>query len=540
MHLRNLSSVPKSIARIDYDIPERYRNAFFLANAAFFDSTNWFLHRAYEAVFPILKNSYREHFQSLHVNDSNIHEKLENIVESIDQCNSILDVRFPVKRENGKLEVIRGFRAHYCEAIGNTPCLGGFRIHSSITRDHIKALALLSAMKNFCIGTGLSGAMGGIKVNPKEYSECELKEIVSLYVTELYKKGYCKYSLTNLTKFQIIFGLQGNHTDVVHPDVNTSAKEMSWVQETFSKCSGQSLNAASTGKPLECGGVENYDIAAALGAFKALETFINNGEIMLKTGCIKTGLKNKRFIIQGLGKVGRPLGVMLIENGAICVGVKEEDAYLYDAKGIDLYELYKYKDDHGTIENFGISKTEFPDSIFTEECDILVLAARQKSLVCYIARDVKARVILEASDGPVTPTSHKILTTKSKLVIPDIYASSGAAVISYFEYLRNLQQIGLPTDNVLRFSTNIHQQIFQSMNQAQLKVNGSSQTQYNVFLPLDHNFCTNSIECVYSSVGQEIIKNLEQFKLGIDVRTAAYTVAIQNMFKIIFQQKILI
>lgn len=149
---------------------------------------------------------------------------MENIVESIDQCNSIIDVRFPVKRQTGNLEVVRGFRAHYGEAIGNSCCLGGsnvalgnyfafqhfshfkgFRIHPSITRDHIKALALLSTMKNFCMGTGLSGAMGAIKINPKEYSEYELKEIVSLYVTELFKKGYCMYTLINLPKCLIYF-----------------------------------------------------------------------------------------------------------------------------------------------------------------------------------------------------------------------------------------------------------------------------------------------------------------------------------------------
>ncbi|CAH1128682.1 unnamed protein product [Ceutorhynchus assimilis] len=515
---KSASIISKPYARLEYDIPERYRNAFYLANASFFDSTNWFLHSAYEVVFPFLKNSYRHNVKPLGISDSKIHAKLENVIESIDQCNSIIDVRFPLRRENGNLEVIRGFRAHYGESIQNTPCLGGLRIHEDITRDHMKALSVLSAMKNFCLGTGLSGAMGGIKINPEEYSEKELRNMIDLYVAELFKKGYC------------------NHLDVFHPDINTSHKYMKWICEAYATCSGQSINAASTGKPLEYGGIEGYDKAAALGAFKALES-LNNAEVLLKTGCSKMGLKNKRFIIQGLGKVGKPLALLLLENGAICVGVRDHDAYLYDAKGIDLKELFIHKEKHNTIEHFGLSKTEFPTSIFTEECDILVLAATQKSLTCSVAKDVKARVILEAADGPITPMAHKILITKSKLVIPDIYACAGSNVISYFEYLRNMQQIGCGAENVLRCSTKIYTDIFNNTSQSQKVIVGGSKTQCDIFKPLDCDFTKNAIEFIYTEVGQEISKNLESLKLGVDVRSAAYAVAIKNVFKIIFERK---
>ncbi|KAL1491454.1 hypothetical protein ABEB36_012052 [Hypothenemus hampei] len=516
--------VLKHFARIEYEIPERYRNSFYLANAALFDSTNWFLHKAYEATFPYLKNTFRHHRKQQMASDMKIHEKLENLIDSLDQCNSIIDVRFPVQKENGKLEIVRGFRAHYGETVRKSPCLGGLRIREDITRDQMKALALLSFMKSSCLGTGLSGAMGGIKIDPKMYSENELKTIIDTYVSQLRIKGYC------------------NHTDVVHPDMNTGEREMTWIHQAFATYSGQSINATSTGKSIEYGGIKNYDKATAMGAFKALDYFLNNGEVMLKTGCIKAGLKNKRFILQGLGKVGKPLGLMLIEAGAICVGVKEEDAYLYHSDGIDLNELYKYKEEHGSIENYGLSKTEYPESIFTQDCDILVLAACQKSLECRIARDIKARIVLEAADCPVTPTAHKILTTKSKLIVPDIYACAGANVISYFEYLRNLHQTGTLPENMLRFSTDIYEEVFQNMDQEQQTVTGvgGSQTQYNMFLPLDSSFTKNAIDCTFTAVGEEIFDNLKTFKLGLDMRTAAYSVAIQNNFKSIFEENKLI
>ncbi|XP_050303514.1 glutamate dehydrogenase, mitochondrial-like [Anthonomus grandis grandis] len=527
MQRRNLSNIPKALTRIDYEIPERYRNAFYLANAAFFDSSNWFLHRAYEVYFPAIKNLFRQNIDEKGISDAKLHSKVENIVESLDQCNSIIDVRFPIRRENGMLKIIRGFRAHYGESVQHAPCIGGLRIHENITRDHMKALSLLFAMKNSCLGIGLSGAMGGIKINPKNYSENELKNIISLYINEMLKKGYC------------------NHGDIIQPDINTGEKEMKWISDAFTKYSGQHhLNSASTGKPLESGGIDNYYDAAAIGALKALETFINNSDITTKINCTNTGLDDKRFILQGIGKVGKCLGLLLEKSGAICVGVKDVDAYLYDSKGIDFKDLLKHKEQHGSIKNFGLSKYEFPDSIFTEDCDILVLAACQKSLACYVARDVKAKIVLEASDGPVTPTAHRILISKSKLVVPDIYASGGSMVASYFEYLRNLQQIGLSADNILRYSNELYKTMFANMNQNQQQrqmmggISGGTQTS-NMSL-ISSNFIENSLDCVYSEVGQEILKHLDLYKLGVDAKTAAYTVAIQNVFKSILKQKRLI
>ncbi|XP_030752617.1 glutamate dehydrogenase, mitochondrial-like [Sitophilus oryzae] len=522
--IRSISQISNKYARLSYEIPERYQNAFYLANAAFFDSTSWFLHRAYEVAFPALKNDYRSRFKDEAVGDRRVHEKLENVIEVLDQCNSIIDVRFPIRKDDGTLELIRGFRAHHGENIARSPCLGGLRIDENITRDHMKALSLLSTMKNCCMGIGMSGAHGGIKIDPRKYSKNELRTIVDLYITELFNKGYC------------------GHLDVIHPDINTGQIEMQWISESFAKCSGQNMNVAAVGKPLAYGGLEDYEKTAALGALKALDVFLEDVPTMdyMKSN---VGMKNKKFIIQGLGKVGRPLALMLVEHGAICVGVKEQDAYLYDSKGIDLQELLKHKDETGSIERYKLTKTDNPDSIFKEDCDILVLSACHKSLVCYVAREVKAKIILEASDGPTTPTAHKILTTKSKLVIPDIYACSGSNVASYLEYLRNLQQMGVREETILKFSNETYGKIIEKISmedQKQMAGGAHSKNVHTLFAPLDFHTTKSTIECIFTEMGEEILKNIRSHRLGTDARTAAYIIVIKNMFEQIYNLKKLI
>lgn len=204
--------------KIPYQIPERYQNSFYLANAAFFDSTNWFLHRAYEVIFPALKNKLKTNRKS----DNNA-ECLEDVINVLDQCSSVIDVRFPLKKDNGKYELIRGFRAQHGLRAGYTSCLGGLRVDENITRDHMKALSVLSTYRNACMGIGMAGAFGGIKINPRNYSCKQLKQIVQNYASELFQKGYC------------------NNRDVLQPDINCDLQVMGWICEVNTKLSGKCL-----------------------------------------------------------------------------------------------------------------------------------------------------------------------------------------------------------------------------------------------------------------------------------------------------------
>ncbi|KAJ8933397.1 hypothetical protein NQ314_014037 [Rhamnusium bicolor] len=510
---------------LPYEIPERYRNSFYLANAAFFDSTNWFLHRAYEVIFPTLKKRLSELEPYTLQSNNKVAEKVEQIVRILDQCNSVIDVRFPFKRDDGSYEVVRGFRAHHGLTTGYASCLGGLRINENITRDHMKALSVLSTYRNACMGINMAGAHGGIKICPKNYSENELQNIVELYTAELIKKGYCTYNLTI-----------GGERDVIQPDINTSEREMSWISTSFAKYTGQSLNVAAAGKPSEYGGIENYEKMSSHGTFLTMDFFLNNEPLMTKIGLTK-GMKGKTFIIQGLGKLGAPLSNQLVYNGAVCVGVKEKAAYIYDPNGINLNQLYEHKAKTGSIENFGPCKAYENDSIYTEQCDILIFAAHQKSLICYIANDVKAKMIVEAADGPISPTSHKILTGRSKLVVPDIYACSGATIASYLEYLKNMNQMRICQGELLRFSRNVYENILNRISEEEQKIAVSGSSVQSVSPEVHPSVIADSVEYVLTDTSNEIVRLLDLHQLRTDIRTAAYMVAIENIFSTLFYQK---
>ncbi|XP_056638797.1 glutamate dehydrogenase, mitochondrial-like [Diorhabda sublineata] len=306
---------------------------------------------------------------------------------------------------------------------------------------------------------------------------------------------------------------------------------MTWISKALSKY-GESSQLAVCGKWVEAGGIEGYRYASSQGAFSALNNILNNEDLMKKCD-LKPGLTDKTFIIQGLGNVGSTLAEMLVQKGAICVGVKDHDAYLYDSKGIDLQKLYEHKQKTGSIQGFGMTKPETDDSIYKEKVDILIFAAKHKSLNCYIAENVKAKVILEAADCPVTPTAHKILTGKSRIVIPDIYACSGATIASYLEYLSNLQQIRKLDQHILRQSRDIYGIAIKQSEQAMAVGSGSS---------ISESFITkeavaDTIECVLSDVGKEMFKYTTQLKLGTDLRSSAYIVGMNKIFNNIYENK---
>ncbi|CAH2001756.1 unnamed protein product [Acanthoscelides obtectus] len=484
-----------------YEIPERYKNSFYLANASLFDSTNWFLHRTFEIFFPTLKKEIKKYERYKSLNNENLHAKTENLVQVLDQCNSIIDVRYPIKRDNGEYRIIRGFRVNYGQETGYKSCLGGIRLGPDITRDHMKGLSVLSAYRNASLGINMSGAHGGIKVDPKTYSDNELKSILEGYTIQLMNKGYCC------------------ERDIVYPDMSCSVKEMDWIARTIAKCRGDASIVTATGKSQELGGFEHYVKMLSQASFAALNFVLNNQQMMDKVG-LKTGLKDKTFILQGLGKLGAPLAKMLSENGAICVGIKDTDAFIYDAKGIDFQKLYEHKMKMGTLKNFGCAKEDTKNDVYTEPCDILIFAAKQRSLSCYIAENVKAKVVLEAAEAPMTPTAHQILTGKGKIVIPDLYACSGGTVCSYLEFLKGLQQSGRLSEDALRYSGDIYQSILKNMSGKEILEAGGVTRHLETHV--DEKTLIDSLDCILTDVGNDIVKLNEVNKLGTDLRTPAY------------------
>lgn len=288
------------------------------------------------------------------------------------------------------------------------------------------------------------------------------------------------------------------------------------------------------GKKSELGGIPNFYNFSSQGAFLAIKYFLKNDDIMKKLG-LTNGITNKTFIIQGIGKLGKPLAELLISKGCICVGVKDRDAYIYDPKGIDFTKLCEHKEKTGTILNYDVTKPLVDDKIFKEDCDILILAAFQKSLICYTADNVKAKIIVEAADGALTPSAHKILTGREKLVLPDIYASCGSTIASYLEYLKNCYQINEVSENMLKASNRNYKNALEDMIRWKKTITlGKSPLVHSENTVNEEHIVADYLEDIFADVGEEILTISNRYKLGNDFRTAAYMIAIKNIYSTIF------
>ncbi|XP_044262352.1 glutamate dehydrogenase, mitochondrial-like [Tribolium madens] len=505
--------LPKS--HFSYEIPERYRNSFYLVNAAFFDQVNWYLHRAYEICFPKLVSQVKNHEPNL--TDSQAVRKVSQVIEILDQCNSLIDVRFPIQLENGTKEMVRGFRAQHGLYSGFGTCLGGLRVKQDLTRDHVKALATLATYKHACMGVRLAGGHGGVKINPLNYKPIELQRITKKYAAELYKKGFCD-----------------GETDIIEPDTNVGEREMAWIAAIFPQDYEKVMVA---GKPVELGGIKNYEKMTSQGIFFALDYFLNNDDILERIGMSKGGLEHKTFIIQGLGKLGGALAKFLENCGATCVGIKEQEVFIYDTGGIDVQSVLDHKKSNGgSIQNYTNAKPVSNDNIiFKEPCDILILAAEQKSLICHIADKIKAKVVVEAANGAITPTAHRILTGRKKLILPDIYVSSGHSIASYLEYLVHLKRNGVEFPVLRHLYWNILD--YFGAEKVKGQVVSTATTQKILCCEVKPDILCYGIEHVMAETGKELIEIAKEFGIGLDLRTAGYIKAVLSIHNSIYEAK---
>ncbi|KAK9754370.1 Glutamate/Leucine/Phenylalanine/Valine dehydrogenase [Popillia japonica] len=470
-----------------YDIPQRYRNAFYLANAPLFDYTNWFVHNAYTVCFPSLVKELLQ--TEKQIGNVEAEKRIVEVINCLEPCESLIDVNFPIKRSNGRREVVRGFRAMHNLQLYNTPCLGGMRICSDLNKDHVRSFSILSTFKHACLGIEMSGAHGGLKISGIDYDTTELKDIVVSYGRELAKKGFL-----------------GSYVDVIEPDLYCSSKEMEWIAQEVAENAADGL-ACAVGKPWSVGGIEIYDKCLAHGVLYALKLLLSEKKIMSEIE-MDGGISGKTFIIQGLG------------DGAICVGVKEHDAFVYMEDGIPVKELLDYKNGNDSIQEFNkYTRPGTMDEIYLEPCDILIFAATHRSLQCYVAENVQAKIVVEAAYAPITPTAHKVLLARKRVVLPDIFAGCGASVTSYLEYVRNLQQV---PDNMLISRL------------ANLSLTGAHIDFINVN---DEAKIKNVLESMMKKSYEQILSIMEEYKLGLDIRTAAYINAIRKIFNKIIHAK---
>jgi glutamate dehydrogenase (NAD(P)+) len=347
-----------------------------------------------------------------------------DILDQIRACNAVYRMRFPVRRDDGTIEVVQGYRAEHSHH--RLPTKGGVRYAQDVTQGEVMALAALMTYKCAIVDVPFGGAKGGVCIDPRNASASFLERVTRRYASELIRKRFI-----------------GPDVDVPAPDVGTGEREMGWIYDTYKSQGPDTLNALAcvTGKATTIHGIEGRREATGLGAVIALEYFLSEPEDVKPLG-LDTGLAAKRVIVQGLGKVGLHATRAAIERDAIVVGVSVSDGALYDSGGLDVEAVLTHRAELGSLRGFpGARYLADPDAILEEPCDVLIPAALQHQITAQNAPRVQAKVIVEAANGPVDPEADSILREAGAVILPDIYANAGGVVVSYFEWIKNLSHV---------------------------------------------------------------------------------------------------
>ncbi len=344
--------------------------------------------------------------------------------EKIRVCNATYTVRFGV-RLRGQIQTFVGYRSVHSEHM--EPVKGGIRYAPSVNQDEVEALAALMTYKCALVEAPFGGSKGGLCIDPREYEEHELERVTRRFAYELAKRDLIHPS-----------------QNVPAPDMGTGEREMAWIADQYARMNTTDINARAcvTGKPLNAGGISGRVEATGRGVQYALQEFFRDPRDMEQAG-LTGSLDGKRVIIQGLGNVGYHAAKFLSEeDGAVVIGIIEHDGALFNTKGLDVEGVRNWIVKHGGVTGYpDATHTAEGASVMEAECDILIPAAMEGVINLLNAHRIKAPLIIEAANGPVTAGADEILRDKGTVIIPDMYANAGGVTVSYFEWVKNLSHI---------------------------------------------------------------------------------------------------
>lgn len=328
-----------------------------------------------------------------------------------------LTVQIPIKMDNGDLKIFTGYRIQHNGSRG--PCKGGIRFHPSVDIDEVRALAALMTWKTAVVNIPFGGAKGGVTCDPKKLSLNELEKV---------SKGY-------MEKIDLVIG---PYRDIPAPDMNTNAQVMAWMMHEYGKKHGHTL-AIVTGKPVALGGSLGREEATGRGCV-----------YIVKEACKDYGidLHNSVSVVQGFGNVGSNAAKFMVEEGSKVIAVSDIQGGIYNSKGLDINALIKYRDANSTIIGFPDSEKISNEELLELPCDILIPAALEGVIYSENADKIKAKIIVEGANAPTTIKADAILEAKGIPVIPDVIANAGGVIVSYFEWVQNLQQFTWDLDEI--------------------------------------------------------------------------------------------
>lgn len=321
-----------------------------------------------------------------------------------------LIVNFPVRMDNGDVEMFTGYRVQH--NINRGPAKGGIRFSPEVSLDEVRALAMWMTWKCAVVGIPFGGAKGGVLCDPSKMSRAEIERLSRRYATE-------------------ISILIGPNSDIPAPDMNTNPQIMGWMMDTFSMHQGYSVPAVITGKPLAIGGSEGRLEATARGV-----------QFVTREAMLDLGMKPEEcsVVVQGFGNVGSISARLLHELGCKVVGLSDVSGGVYNPHGIDVHNALHYSNEHGKLKGLPNTEPVSNAELLVLPCDILIPAALENQLTEKNAAQVKARLIIEAANGPTTPEADRILNDRGIVVVPDILANAGGVTVSYFEWVQDLQR----------------------------------------------------------------------------------------------------
>lgn len=360
------------------------------------------------------KDEVKENLNLLHSTQIVIKEALnklgypEVMFELLKEPLRILTVRIPVRMDNGEVKIFTGYRAQHNDAVG--PTKGGVRYHPDVTEDEVKALSIWMSLKAGIADLPFGGGKGGIICDPREMSFRELERL---------SRGYVR----------AISQIVGPTKDIPAPDVFTNSQIMAWMLDEYSRIREFDAPGFITGKPLVLGGSHGRESATAKGV-----------ALMIREAAIKKGieLEGSRVVVQGFGNAGSFLSKFMYDAGAKIIGISDAYGALYDENGLDIEYLLDRRDSFGTVTKL-FKNTISNKELLELDCDILVPAAIENQITATNANNIKAKIVVEAANGPTTIEATRILTDREILIVPDVLASAGGVTVSYFEWVQNNQ-----------------------------------------------------------------------------------------------------
>jgi len=433
------------------------------------------------------------------------------ILEQIKACNSIYSMKFPVKMDDGRIEVIEAYRVQHSQH--KSPCKGGIRFSLAVNQDEVMALAALMTYKCAIVNVPFGGAKGGIKISPRSLSNYELEKITRRYTSELVKKNFI-----------------GPGIDVPAPDYGTGEREMAWIVDTYQSLKPGEIDAAGcvTGKPISLGGVRGRKEATGLGVFFGVREVCLMPDVMAKAG-LSVGIEDKNVIVQGLGNVGYYSAKFFREHGAKVIAIAEFEGAIYSKDGLNEEDVFQHRKKTGSILNFpGATNIEKSSDALEMECDILIPAALENVIDGNNAPRIKAKIIGEAANGPLTPEADEIFAKKGILVIPDMYLNAGGVTVSYFEWLKNLSHVRYGRLEK-RFTENANINILNQIEELTGKKVTSADKEIITHGPDEIDLVHSGLEETMINATREIMDIWNANPSIPDMRTAAYVCAINKV-----------